>query len=161
MLINLQTETDGDMPSSSPASPNVPQTIDALMEQPIDLSFGQKSLEFAIEELASAIRETYPKLPFPFDIQILGTDLQLNGITRNQQISDFAASNQTVAEILTDIVMRANPVTTVSEPSELDQKLVWVIDADPASPDTRILLITTRDAAQSKGYVLPALFQPK
>ena len=131
------------------------------MRRPMDLSFAQKSLEFAIEDLVSDIREAYPRLPFAFDIQIVGSDLQLNGITRNQQISEFTAENKTIGEILTAIVMRANPVTTVSEPSEVDQKLIWVVGPDPADPKKQILLITTRDAAQREGYKLPAPFQPK
>ncbi len=162
MLLGMQTGPDAEGGSSpdSVSTPSVPQTLDELIEQPTDLSFDQKSLEFAIADLATDIRETYPRLPFSFDIQIVGTDLQLNGITRNQQIAQFTADNQTIAEVLTAIVMRANPITTVSEPSETDQKLVWVLAPDPTDPKKRIVLITTRDAAQRKGYNLPATFQP-
>ena len=91
----------------------------------------------------------------------MGADLQLNGITRNQQIAQFQADGQSIAEILTQIVMRANPVTTVTDPAENDQKLIWVIAPDPVDPKRRILLITTRDAAAREGYKLPGPFQPK
>jgi hypothetical protein len=147
--------------SASKKSAVVPTSIEQLLATPMSLSFGQKSLEFAIDDLASDIREAYPALPFPFDIQILGTDLQLNGITRNQQISGFTAKNETISEILTSIVMRANPITTVSAPSELEQKLIWVVGPDPSDAEKQILLITTRDAARREGYKLPAAFQPK
>jgi hypothetical protein len=91
----------------------------------------------------------------------MGSDLQLNGITRNQQISDFSAEGRKVSDILTAMAMRANPVTTVSDPSEADQKLIWVVAPDPAAPENQVLLITTRDAAQREGYKLPEPFQPK
>jgi hypothetical protein len=138
-----------------------PATIQELLQVGWDLRFNQKSLEFAIQDLAEEIREAYPRLPFPFDIQILGSDLQLNGITRNQQISNFTAEDQSIADILTLIVRRANPVTTVTDPSESDQKLVWVIGPDPDDSEKQIVLITTREAAARDGYTLPAPFQPK
>ncbi len=123
--------------------------------------FDQKSLEFAIQDFSVDIREDYPDLPFPFEIRILGADLQLGGITRNQQIANFTAEGQTIADILTRMLMRANPITTVTDPSEPDQKLVWVVAADPDDPVKRVVLITTRDAAQREGYKLPAPFQAK
>jgi hypothetical protein len=147
--------------STAAELPPAPTSLEELIERSMDLSFDQKSLEFAIQDLATDIRETYPSLPFPFDIQILGSDLQLEGITRNQQIAAFRAEGQTIAEILTAIVMRANPVTTVTDPADADQKLVWVVGPDPVDPKRRILLITTRDAALREGYKLAAPFQPK
>ncbi len=145
--------------ATAKVAPAGPQSIDELLEQKMNLKFDQKSLEFAIQDLTVDIRDGNPGLPFPFDIKILGTDLQLNGITRNQQITDFTAENQTIAEILTAMVMRANPVTTVTTASEPDQKLVWLLGPDPDDPVKRIVLITTRDAALRKDYKLPAVFQ--
>jgi hypothetical protein len=127
----------------------------------MNLSFDQKSLEFAMRDLAADVKEAHPTLPFEFDVKILGTDLQLNGITRNQQIAEFSANNQSIANVLTSLVMRANPVTTVQAPSELDQKLIWVVGPDPDMPDRPIVLITTRDAAARKSYTLPKPFQPE
>ena len=144
-----------------PDKPTAPQTIDDLLASTMNLSFDQKSLEFAMRDLAADVKEAYPTLPFPFDVKILGTDLQLNGITRNQQIAEFSASNQSIADVLTSLVMRANPVTTVQDPSESDQKLIWVVGPDPDMPDRRIVLITTRDAAARKSYTLPKPFQPE
>jgi hypothetical protein len=155
-------------PASDPAAvavapdvPAAPKTIEELLSSTMNLSFDQKSLEFAMRDLAADVKEAHPTLTFDFQIKILGTDLQLNGITRNQQIADFSASNQTVADVLTSLVMRANPVTTVQNPSDADQKLVWVIGPDPDVPDHQVVLITTRDAAARKSYTLPAPFSPK
>jgi hypothetical protein len=126
----------------------------------MSFQFAAQSLEFAIRDLAEAVREKYPQLPVPFDIQIQGSDLQLQGITRNQQIAGFEAVDQPLAEILTALVMRANPVTTVTTPSDPNQKLVWIQGPDPADANRPILLITTRDAAQRRNDTLPAAFQP-
>lgn len=161
MMLGTEGGALPDDAAQPPSTAAVPSSLDQLLTTRMNLSFAQKSLEFAVEDLASDIREAYPSLPFPFDIQIMGTDLQLNGITRNQQISEFAAENQTIAEILTAIVMRANPVTTVTSPAEPDQKLIWVVGPDPADAEKQILLITTRDAAQREGYKLPSPFLPE
>jgi hypothetical protein len=140
---------------------DLPDSLDTLLQERMTVSFAQQSLEFAIEDLAQQVREAYPDLTFPFELKILGADLQLNGITRNQQISQFIATDQTIAEILTALVVRANPGSTAVEPSSSEQKLIWVIGPDPDKPETRILLITTRDAAQRRSYQLPAPFHSK
>ncbi len=160
MLLHARTDASKEV-ALPPERPSVPQTIEELIEQPISLRFDQQSLEFAIRDLASEIRETYPSLPFPFDIQIMGNDLQLNGITRNQQVSNFQAVDKTLGEILTALVLRANPVTTVTKPSEVDQKLVWVVGPDSTDPKKQVLMITTRDAAERQGYKLPRSFLPE
>lgn len=154
-----------DMPAPTTTSPAVtpamPQSLDELLSRKMTFRFALQSLEFAIRDLGEAVRENYPQLPFPFDIQILGSDLQLQGITRNQQVARFEAVDQPLSEILTALVMRANPVTTVTAPSDPNQKLVWIQGLDPADPKKPILLITTREAAQRRNDTLPAAFQPK
>ena len=92
-----------------------------------------------------------------FRIKILGDDLKLDGITRNQQIRDFQQNDKTVAEILTALVMKENPITTVESPSEPDQKLLWVVGPDPADGKEAIL-ITTRQVATEK-YDIPQEFR--
>ncbi len=99
--------------------------------------------------------------PFEFAIKIIGDDLKLDGITRNQSIRDFKQENQTVADILTALVRKANPVTTVKDPSETDQKLVWLIGPDPDNPAKQVVLVTTRNAAKTKKYTLPPVFVAK
>jgi hypothetical protein len=161
MLITApQSELDTGT-AAVPPTADEPQTLEQLLASTMDLSFDQKSLEFAIRDLAADVKEAHSTLPFEFEVKILGTDLQLEGITRNQQITDFTASDQTIADILTSLVMRANPVTTVQDPSEPDQKLIWVVGPDPDMPDRQIVLITTRTAATRQSYTLPAPFQPE
>jgi hypothetical protein len=99
--------------------------------------------------------------PQELQIKIIGADLEKDGITRNQQVRDFKMDNKSFAEILTAVVMKANPVTTVKTPDEEDQKLIWVVGPDPDNPSKQMILITTRAAAATKKYTLPTAFQAK
>jgi hypothetical protein len=141
-----------------PAQPQV-RNMEELLEAKFTVSFPQQSLDFAMAEVANEVRDAQPNLPFPFDIKLLGADLQLNGITQNQQIRDFEARDQSLKDILTAMVMKANPITTVKSPNEPDQKLLWVVGPDPADPSKNIILITTRDSAAAKNYTLPEAFK--
>jgi hypothetical protein len=49
----------------------------------------------------------------------------------------------------------------VQDPSEANQKLVWVIGPDPDDAGKQVVLITTRAAAAAKNYKLPSPFVPK
>jgi len=149
--------------SAAPASaaPSGPKTIEEALALRTTYSFDQQSLEFAMRDLADDVKSNLKGSPLTFEIKILGDDLKLDGITRNQSIRDFKQENQTVADILTALVRKANPITTVKDPSEADQKLIWVIGPDPENPAREIVLITTRAAAAARKYKLPAPFVAK
>ena len=117
--------------------------------------FDNQSLEFAMRDLAEDVKSNLKVAPFEFAIKIIGDDLKIDGITRNQSIRDFKQENQTVADIFTALVRKANPVTTVKDPSEKDQKLIWVIGPDPESPAKQTVLITTRAAAPARKVHAP------
>jgi len=144
---------------AAPATVSGPQTIEDVLNAKISLNFAQDSLEFSMQNVVNEVTSTY-KLPFEFKIKILGDDLKLDGITRNQQVRDFRQDDKSVAEVLTALVMKANPVTTVKEPHEKDQKLLWVVAPDPEEASNRIVLITTRQVAEQK-YTLPEVFREK
>jgi hypothetical protein len=55
-------------------------------------------------------------------------------------------------------VLGANPDKTAAGPKDPKQSLIWVIVDDPANPGTPEIMITTRQAAQNKGYELPSEF---
>jgi hypothetical protein len=76
--------------------------------------------------------------------EIIGPDLQLEGITKNQSFS-LDEKDKPAAEILGIIMLRANP----------DGKLVYVIKSRESGGE-EILLITTRAAAAKRGDKLPA-----
>jgi hypothetical protein len=159
----LVSTTPGQAISVATAAPvaSGPKTVAEALQLKTSYSFDQQSLEFAMRDLADDVKSNLKNAPFEFGIKIIGDDLKLDGITRNQSIRDFKQENQTVADILTALVRKANPVTTVKDPSEKDQKLVWLIGPDPDSPAKETVLITTRTAAGTKKYTLPPNFVEK
>jgi len=138
-----------------------PKTINEALQLKTSYSFDNQSLEFAMRDLADDVKSNLKGASFEFAIKIVGDDLKVDGITRNQSIRDFKQDNQTVADVLTALVRKANPITTVKDPSETDQKLIWVIGPDPDDASKQIVLVTTRAAAATKKYTLPEVFVAK
>jgi hypothetical protein len=126
-------------------------SIDQLLAQPTSLVIQQQSLEGVVEELAGTVRQQTGNRDF--SIHIVGKDLQLDGITRNQQIRDLRLAAQPLRAILTELVRRANP-KPVTDPRQPGQKLVWVVSPTDAAG----ILITTRSAVSEKGWTLPNEF---
>jgi serine/threonine protein kinase/predicted negative regulator of RcsB-dependent stress response len=147
--------------STAPAAAAGPKTINEALQLKTSYSFDNQSLEFAMRDLADDVQSNLKGASFEFAIKIIGDDLKIDGITRNQSIRDFKQENQTVADVLTALVRKANPITTVKDPSETDQKLIWVIGPDPDDASKQIVLITTRAAAAAKKYTLPEVFVAK
>ena len=108
-----------------------------------------------MQDIAEQMRDELTGLPFAFEIRIVGTDLEPEGITRNQQIRDFQSTGEPLANVLTQLVIKENPVQTVVSPTETDQKLVWVKSPEQAGT----ILITTRNAAAANSVELPTAFQ--
>lgn len=159
----LVSTTPGAAPAAAVASKAVSgaKTIDDALALKTTYTFDQESLEFAMRDLAADVTTQLKGSPVEFAIKILGDDLKVDGITRNQSIRDFKQENQTIADILTALVRKANPVTTVKDPSETDQKLLWLVGPDPENAGKQVVLITTRTAAKNKKYNLPAVFVAK
>ncbi len=145
----------GSVPQQQPSGP---QTIEELLQQKITVRFDQTSLEFAMRDVALAANDAFPKLPFKFEIVLLGMDMQKDGITKNQSIRDFKMDNASVADILTALVMRGNPDPTVKSPHEPNQKLIWCIGEDPGRAGQKVVFITTRQGAAERKLVLPTVF---
>ena len=137
----------------APPAGAAPKTFDDALKVKTSYSFDNQSLEFAMRDLAADVQSNLKGAPFEFAIKIIGPDLQADGITRNQSIRDFKQENQTVADILTALVLKANPIPGQA-PSNKDQKLIWVVATDPDSGKPAVL-ITTRAAAATKKYTLP------
>ncbi|MFI4876589.1 MAG: serine/threonine protein kinase [Blastopirellula sp. JB062] len=146
-------EGGGGMAPVAAAGGGQPQSLEGKLQKKVSLAFPQNSLDFAMRDFGD-------ELGAP--VKLIGGDLQLDGITQNQQIRNFNMIDKPAEEVLVALLMKANPVTTVQSPDEVDQKLVYVIGPDPENPDgDKVILITTRSAAAKKGYDLPAPFQPK
>jgi hypothetical protein len=143
-----------------------PKTLDELLKMKSSMQFDAQSLEFAMRDLALDAQDVAKGSAFAkggskeLAIKMIGGDLEKDGITRNMTVRDFNQKDKPLEDILTALVMRANPITTVKAANEADQKLLWVIGPDPDTGKESIL-ITTRAAAATKKYTLPAVFREK
>jgi hypothetical protein len=135
-----------------------PRELEEWLTVRVNLAFPQLSLEAALEELQTVAAQQAPAATMPLRIRILGEDLKLAGITRNQQIRDLQLAQTTVAEALTEIVRRGNPIAGGEVLlRSTEQKLVWVV-ATPPGQDQPAIVITTRTAAQDRSWQLPSPF---
>jgi hypothetical protein len=73
-------------------------------------------------------------------MEIVGPDLQLEGITKNQSFG-LDEQDKTAEQILKAVMQKANP----------DGKLVYVVTKQNGE---EVILITTRAAAQKRGDTL-------
>jgi hypothetical protein len=134
-------------PAAEAAAPAREWTIKEKLQRRISLRMPRDTLEAALQHLARAI---------DVEIAILGADLQVEGITKNQSL-EIDLRDQPGEEILVDILRRANPDKSAAGPADPRQKLVYVIG--PRTPgDSPVILITTRARAAERGDTLPAPF---
>jgi hypothetical protein len=127
--------------AASPAAPvagNKTQTIAELLQKKTTLTFPRDTLEKSLENLFRDVGINY---------EILGNDLQLEGITKNQSFG-LDEQDKPAGEILRKIMIQANP----------DGKLVYVIKSKQAG-GPEMLFITTRSAAAKRGDKLPPELQ--
>jgi hypothetical protein len=119
---------------TSPADRNSATVADKL-KRPI--SFVQQ-----LDTLESAVRAISAEIGVP--IEVLGADLQPEGITRNNQFG-VEARDRPASDVLRAVLLKANP----------EGKLVYVIK--PKSPaGEEMIFVTTRAAAARRGDKLPA-----
>lgn len=139
---------------------STPQNLMELLDTKRDLKIANPpDLNVLLRDIAAEISDEYLDLPFEFNIQIAGTDLQLEGITQNQRPGPLQIENQSVAQILTQVMVSANPNREISGPSDANCKLVWVIVDSAETAGGKSVLITTRKAVAQKGYALPEVFR--
>jgi hypothetical protein len=119
------------------APPAAPKSVEERLKQVTSLSFPLENLENAIATLSAEIG---------VEMKILGADLELEGITRNQQFKDLNEVNKPADEILRQILIKARP----------DGKLVYVIGKDG---ERDVVYITIRSKAQERGQLPPELAQ--
>jgi hypothetical protein len=131
----------------APATTSFESLRDRL-RQTASLSFARDTLEAALEQLSSQIK---------VDVEILGADLQAEGITKNQSFG-IDMSDRPAEDVLVQILRLANPDKTATGPADPRQKLVYVI-APAADGRPERVVITTRGRAAERGEELPAVFQ--
>jgi hypothetical protein len=134
--------------AGSPTGSAVGLDVAQRLRRITSLSFARDTLESALEQLSQDI---------DVEIVILGTDLQAEGITKNQSFG-IEMTNRPAEEILVEVLRLANPAKTAIGPSDERQKLVYVFSAPAGTPPQ--IRITTRARAAERGDELPAVFRP-
>ena len=124
-----------------------PLALEERLQKPTSLSFTRDTLEMAIRLLSDDIG---------VEIKILGGDLQLDGITKNQSFG-MNENDRPAGEILVQILRLANPDKTATSPADPKQKLVYVFGTKPSTEEPMIY-VTTRAQAKKRGDRLPAVF---
>ena len=116
-------------------------------------------LNVLLADLQTEVLDDIGKIPFTFNIRLIGSDLEADGITKNQRPGELVIEQKSLGEILTAIMVGANPDKDISGAKDPNCKLIWVVADDPENPGQQAILITTRKAAAQKSYSLPAAFQ--
>jgi hypothetical protein len=124
-------------------------SVRELLARKTSLSFARDSLEAALEQLSRDIG---------VEIVIVGPDLQADGITRNQQLA-MDVKDKPGADILVEILRKANPDKTAAGPADVRQKLVYVVKPKSVG-GAEAVFVTTRAGAAERGEELPASFRP-
>lgn len=139
-------------------TPTASKTPEELLEAKISIKLEQESLEAVLQAISNEVRDSHTGGMEALPMAINGGAFQKEGITRNQQIRGFDFKDTPLRQVLTALARRANPVTTVKAPNEKDQKVVWVLLDDPATPSKKKLEMTTRVWADSNQSNLPTEF---
>lgn len=122
------------MPMNKPKPTNATEALQYKMS----LQFDRNALDFTMGMISDEIG---------IPVEIIGPDLQLDGITKNQSFG-LMEPEQTVDELLRKILIKANP----------DGKLVYQVKPkEPGGAD--IIFITTRAAVEKRKEKLPAVFE--
>jgi hypothetical protein len=125
-------------PAAATAAPPEPKGALGRLAKTMTLTFAKDNLERSIQMLSE---ET------GVPMEILGGDLQLEGITKNQSFG-LEEKDKTADEILRVILAKSNP----------DGKLVYIVQERDGE---EWVLITTRAAVEKRGDPLPPAFAPK
>lgn len=135
-----------------------PQTMEELLASKRSLNIANPpDLNILLSNLAADINDDFPNMPFRFKITLLGNDLQKEGITQNQRPGPLAFDDMELAEILTSIMVSANPDKDILGPADPNCKLVWVV-VDNRGTNNKMVAVTTRAASTVRGEKLPAAF---
>ncbi len=135
------------VPTTIPQSEETPVSLNQKLKLQTTLSFDRENLLQAVTQLAESVG---------IEIQILGSDLEQEGITQNQSFG-IDLQNRPAVEILEEILRRANPTQGVAL-SDAAQELIYVIDRGDIGSDS-VLWITTREAAKQRGDKIPTQFK--
>ncbi len=132
---------------STAANPHAaPRSLDERLAATMALAFPRESLERALELWSAAAG---------IEVAVDGPAFQAEGITRNQTL-ELDLRDQSAAQVLLEILRRANPDRTAENAADPRQKLVYVVD--PTAAPLGRMIVTTRAAVAERGLPLPAVF---
>jgi hypothetical protein len=134
-----------------------PLTPAEIVERKISLKIDQTGIENVLSTIGEQANDKLPAGTKPLKFELDGPGFQRRGITRNKQIRDFEIKDQTVREALVALCKKGNPVQPLDDLKSEDQQLIWVI-VNESDPDKAFLSLTSREAAVTAGYKLPAEF---
>jgi hypothetical protein len=150
MLSMLGGDGGGSEAQVASTATKEPVTIAEKLEKIASLSFPRDTLEVSIQLLSKEMGS---------EIVILGGDLQLDGITKNQSFG-IDEREKPCKKILEQILRLANPDKTATGTQDVKQKLVYVVKpAEGGGPET--VFVTTRAQAEKRGDKLPPEFVVK
>lgn len=147
----LEQQTAGPATAVGPVAsvPPAPKSVAEKLKKVTSLRFDRDTLETALKLLSEDIE---------VEIVLAGSDLQLDGITKNQSFG-IDLSDQPAEKILQEIVRLANPDKTAESLNDVKQKLVYVIKPkEPSGED--VIIVTTRSQANQRKDELPTVFRP-
>ncbi len=145
---------------SSPIVARAPQSLEELLQRKRNLKItSSPDLVNLLSDLQNEILDDFPDLPFEFEIRLMGSDLEEQGITQNQRPGEISMPDNSLAEILTEICFQANPDKNATNPADERCKLVWMVPQVPEGAGQGVIFITTRKAAEVRGDRLPDAFR--
>ena len=149
-LALAETPGGANVLAGTPDRPTKPKTTLEKLDQKVSLSFPRDTLEMAVKMLSEESG---------IEMIILGKDLQLEGITKNQSFG-LDEKDKRVEDILIAILRLSNPDKTATAPNDPKQKILYVVK--PKKPGgENIVYISTRAAAEKRGDTLPKAFHIK
>jgi len=123
--------------AATAATPSAAAGALAKLQQVISLTFASNNLEAAVQMVSDEIG---------VPIEILGKDLELHGITKNQAFG-LEEREKTADAVLRTILLKSDP----------SGRLVFVVRAKNGAES---LAVTTKSAAANRGDKLPPGFEP-
>jgi hypothetical protein len=133
-------------PAENRPAPASEATLAEKLQATTSLSFARDTLEMALQMLSEDTG---------IPIELVGADLQLDGITKNQSFG-LDMKERPAGDILVGILLQANPDKTATGPADPKQKLVYVVVNGEGGSQT--IKVTTRSQAEKRGETLPRVF---
>ncbi|MEN0111637.1 MAG: hypothetical protein AAF805_13030, partial [Planctomycetota bacterium] len=138
--------------ASTPRAPTTAVAVEATLDdagvrrrlaRTVEVRFRSEPLETAVRVVADAAG---------VPVEVVGRDLQLDGITRNQMVT-LDVAGVSAADALVTLLRQANPDPLAESVADPRQRLVYTINGGA-------IRITTRSAAADRGDNLPEAFAP-